>query len=624
MLKTLICDALLFLVLLTGLPSQLCAKDTDPIFITPEFKTITLAPECLHRVGRGFLPFESSREAWSPVFEESISLCPDSVHWLYAAVKNTGTNDRALEIHLHCPMLTEARLYVVDGSGVIDSSLFTGSQYPLALRATRDKDLSLPLLIPSQSSVGVYISLMRREIPASLFIKLTDPLYGDETDLIERMFPAVLGFCVLMLLTAIVLLFYFRTLGNVFYLIFTLGGNLYLLALGGYGALDLWPRQPWFEETSAVFFLVVTFSGFILFSRKVLNIAATSVWADRWLLASLCVGLVLASTGLAMGLHRTPSGLYRWVCIFTGSSLLVSLLLIFYFATKKAIVKHRSEYWWFNAIFFNLLFLSVVSLAEEANLIHLPYTLKSALFLLFVPLELFLTQVFLVTRTMRLLRTQRLRELDLLRRMDREHFEISRELHDDIGSGVKSIGVWAQLLEARMKTQEGSKELEWVQKIVRNVDISMEHIRTLMEATNPVNKEGEKLVAFLRDLAYERLSDLDISTHFEADEGLDKITLAPQQLHHLILVFKESLNNIVRHAEASQIHIALCLENKMLYMKIQDNGIGFDPGCKKPGNGLENMRRGSEDVEGAFEWHSAPGEGFMVRVGIPLNNYPKG
>lgn len=612
------------LLLLFYIASSSFAQTPASLVVTPDFKTIDLAPACMYRVGIGFLPFELSRGSWQSVSEENMRLCPDSVHWLYVKLGNTGIQDRVLKIYLHCPMLTEARLFVSDRSGIIDSSLVTGSRYPVAQRATQDRDLSFPIRLPSQSEVDVYVSLLRREIPANLYIKLTDPSLGDETDIIERLFPGVSGFCALMLLTATILLIYFRSLVNLYYWIYALGGNLYLIALGGYGSLNLWPRQPWFEETSPVFFLVITFSGFILFSRKVLNIPALSPSANRWMVFTLFAGLVQALTGLGMGLRLTPPNLYQWVCICTGGALLISLLLIFYFACRKALAKARSEYWWFTAIFFNSLILSIVSLLTEAEIIHYHYIVHSSLFLLLVPLELFLTQVFLVARTIRILRTQQDRELELLRRMEREQYEISRELHDDIGSGVKSIGVWAQLLEDRMKSQEGSKEMEWVQKIVRNVNISMEHIRTLVEATNPVNKEGERLVAFLRDLAYERLSDLDIGTHFEAHEDLDNITLAPQQLHHLILVFKESLNNIVRHSKASQIYIALSLENNWLWMKIQDNGIGFDPGCKKPGNGLENMRRGSEDIKGAFEWQSSPGEGFMVRVGIPLHNYPKG
>ena len=67
---------------------------------------------------------------------------------------------------------------------------------------------------------------------------------------------------------------------------------------------------------------------------------------------------------------------------------------------------------------------------------------------------------------------------------------------------------------------------------------------------------------------------------------------------NIFLVIKESLHNIVKHAKATEVHIRIDIDNELRVL-IQDNGIGFDSATIRPfANGLENMKKRIEEING--------------------------
>jgi signal transduction histidine kinase len=84
-------------------------------------------------------------------------------------------------------------------------------------------------------------------------------------------------------------------------------------------------------------------------------------------------------------------------------------------------------------------------------------------------------------------------------------------------------------------------------------------------------------------------------------------------------IAQESLRNIARHAEASEVQIALWQQGDECFLEIADNGKGFDTACQKRQRfGLIGMRERALVLGGASEIISAPGEGTTVRVRIPV------
>jgi signal transduction histidine kinase len=102
---------------------------------------------------------------------------------------------------------------------------------------------------------------------------------------------------------------------------------------------------------------------------------------------------------------------------------------------------------------------------------------------------------------------------------------------------------------------------------------------------------------------------------------LPDVTLAPDVRHNVFLAFKESVNNVVKHAQATEVHVGLKLDQENFTLEIQDNGRGPAGAEQKSGrNGLRNMRKRMEDVGGTFSIGSAAGQGTIVRLSAPIKN----
>ncbi|HEV2319270.1 MAG TPA: ATP-binding protein, partial [Verrucomicrobiae bacterium] len=83
--------------------------------------------------------------------------------------------------------------------------------------------------------------------------------------------------------------------------------------------------------------------------------------------------------------------------------------------------------------------------------------------------------------------------------------------------------------------------------------------------------------------------------------------------HNLFLVIKESLNNIARHSDATEVSVLILAADKSLSVIIQDNGRGFSGAAKNNGaDGLENMRLRIAEIGGQFQIKSTPGAGTCI------------
>lgn len=90
-------------------------------------------------------------------------------------------------------------------------------------------------------------------------------------------------------------------------------------------------------------------------------------------------------------------------------------------------------------------------------------------------------------------------------------------------------------------------------------------------------------------------------------------------VQHMARVLRESINNVIRHAEASRIQVAIEEHDDQLILSVEDDGNGGDPGDWRPGQGTRNIRHRITRLGGLVEWRSSANGGCLVRVEVPLD-----
>jgi signal transduction histidine kinase len=211
----------------------------------------------------------------------------------------------------------------------------------------------------------------------------------------------------------------------------------------------------------------------------------------------------------------------------------------------------------------------------------------------------------------------RTRELEKQQALYKERLRISKDVHDDLGSGLSKISLMADI--ARKKANGSSAvgdDIEHISVISKEL---VDNMRDLIWVLNPENTTLEQLVSRLREYCADYLENMPLKVSLDFPLTVPAIRISREAQRNIFLTAKEAINNCVKHAAACAINISLAVSNDRLDISISDNGKGFDiAAIKSGGNGLRNMRQRIEHTGGTFSIESAPGC-TSVNIAIPFD-----
>jgi len=204
--------------------------------------------------------------------------------------------------------------------------------------------------------------------------------------------------------------------------------------------------------------------------------------------------------------------------------------------------------------------------------------------------------------------------------LEQERTRIAMDLHDDLGGGLTEIAMLSEVAQQDLAQPEQASE--HLKRIFRSSREMTQALDEIVWAVNPANDTLEKLIAFSGEFARELLEPAGIRCRLEMPAEIPSVVLKAQTRHQLCMVLKESLNNIVKHAGATEVHIRIRVSGKDLSVRIEDNGAGFEPAASlgKAGrhNGLENMRKRMLDIQGTFEIESELQKGTAIHLKVRI------
>ena len=211
-----------------------------------------------------------------------------------------------------------------------------------------------------------------------------------------------------------------------------------------------------------------------------------------------------------------------------------------------------------------------------------------------------------------LARQQRLKQQQVtalvLGAQERERYELGQELHDNINQILATSKLY---LDVAIE-EDGPKE-ELLDKSRRNINLAIEEIRKLSKdlITPTLNDLG--LIQSIKELVrnIQLVTKIKIRLHIS---GLDEDSLEEEQKINVYRIIQEQLNNILKHAHATSVIIALNKAKDRISLQVADDGRGFDPRSHRNGVGLSNIMSRAEMYNGRVEIESAPGKGCKIEV----------
>jgi signal transduction histidine kinase/ligand-binding sensor domain-containing protein len=229
-------------------------------------------------------------------------------------------------------------------------------------------------------------------------------------------------------------------------------------------------------------------------------------------------------------------------------------------------------------------------------------------------LVVFTTAIFAVARYVSFRRLQRrLQTLGQQAALDQERARIARDIHDDIGNRLTTISLLSGLAyRDRADPEKAGSHARVISSTVRQVTDSLDEI---VWAVNPRNDTLPHLINYLGQFAVQFLSTAGIECHADIPDHPPVYGLSADVRHNLFLVVKEALNNVVRHAGATEVTLRIGCEPDALIIVVSDNGRGFAGGRAAAGaDGLRNMEQRMAEIGGTFQIESGPGAGTRVTL----------
>jgi len=199
-----------------------------------------------------------------------------------------------------------------------------------------------------------------------------------------------------------------------------------------------------------------------------------------------------------------------------------------------------------------------------------------------------------------------------------ERAKIALNLHDEMGATLAAIKMSSAWLASKLPT--GMPQLaDEVANLSKLVSDGIQSMRQIVTQLNPGRLDNVALVDAIRDYVrkFQQYTGIECLLNLPKEE----LALDTNQSATIFRIIQESLNNVVKHAQASEVHVTLKKRGKSLLLTIEDNGIGLKlDEHKEQSFGLLGIRERALMVGGKARIKSQPGKGTKISASIPLSD----
>jgi signal transduction histidine kinase/ligand-binding sensor domain-containing protein len=307
-----------------------------------------------------------------------------------------------------------------------------------------------------------------------------------------------------------------------------------------------------------------------------LSLAAPERVQFRYQLAGIDADWVLAGTRRSAQYNVLPPGDYQFRVIACNSDGVWNEAGA---ELKIKILPHFYETWWFQTFAVILVLGSVAGIVRH-------------------------------TATRRL--HKKMEELERKQMVERERARIAKDIHDDLGASLTLIAVLGDLAKKERVGERVEKMSSTAREAVKSLD-------EIVWAVNPRNDTLAHLIDYTGQFAADYLRDASIRCLLDVPDHTPVREVPANVRHNVFLVVKEALQNIVKHAHATEVWLRVGISEQRLRIEVEDNGCGFDRTPEDAwADGLRNMRQRLAEVGGECHIQSRVGKGTTISIKLVL------
>jgi len=208
--------------------------------------------------------------------------------------------------------------------------------------------------------------------------------------------------------------------------------------------------------------------------------------------------------------------------------------------------------------------------------------------------------------------------------LERVRTRIATDLHDDIGASLSRMAILSEVVKRQDEVKSGTSR-RMLTEIADSARGLVDAMSDIVWSIDPQRDDLRSVSTRIRQFASDVLEARGIKWELYLPRELEAVKLKAEQRRQILLIFKEAINNVVRHADCVNVTLSLALEGHALAGEVRDDGRGFQlegldqfSGNGRGGNGLKNMRARVAQLGGKINIASSPGQGTCLTFKVPL------
>jgi signal transduction histidine kinase/ligand-binding sensor domain-containing protein len=199
--------------------------------------------------------------------------------------------------------------------------------------------------------------------------------------------------------------------------------------------------------------------------------------------------------------------------------------------------------------------------------------------------------------------------------LEKERNRISRDIHDDLGSGLTKIAILSEV--AKQQITNPDKVKEQLNNISSSSRELVDNLQDIIWVLNPQNDTLDSFAAYIREYALKFFEPLSVEVTFQYPAEFSTVKLGEEKRRNIFLTVKESFNNIAKHAWCNKLEIIITEAPEKVTIQIEDDGKGFNElQVRLFANGLKNMQNRIEQIGGQYTITSNPGKGTITTISV--------
>jgi PAS domain S-box-containing protein len=202
-------------------------------------------------------------------------------------------------------------------------------------------------------------------------------------------------------------------------------------------------------------------------------------------------------------------------------------------------------------------------------------------------------------------------------KLEKLRTRISADLHDDIGSTLSSIVLFNEMLRQEI-AGDSTKAVQLVERVGENLRSVQESLDEIVWSIDPENDSLDDILIRMQEHAAGLLEARNIGFSVDVPDEPLGMDLPMEKRRQIYMIFKEAMNNLLKHSECRGASLVVRLEGHELLLSISDDGKGFRAGNGRGGNGLANMRARATTMRGSLVIGSTEGIGTTVTLRVPV------